>query len=179
MQLGVYLSTDADHLVMLEHSDDPATIKRLIESHPAAIVDFSAEWCGPCKQLAVDLEKVNKKYGDEVAIVKVDKDVVSGRKEVKGQVPMDKFVEILPFYADVARLGGVPVIVFFKDGKKIDKILDDGESKKGMVFGALPGLKAADNQFTSIEEIMAREKMIAGIKGAAVAETRARSPRRK
>lgn len=151
---------------MLEHTDDPATIKRLIESHPAAIVDFSTEWCGPCKQLANDLEKLNKKYGDDVTIIKVDKDIVSGRKESKGQASPQKFMELLPFYDDVSRLGGVPVLVFFKDGKKIDKILDDGEQKKGMVFGAIPGLKVSGNKFTSIEEIMAREKMIPGVKAA-------------
>lgn len=152
---------------MLKHTDDPVMIKQLIESHSAAIVDFSTEWCGPCKRLADDLERLNKKYGD-VAIIKVDKDVVSGRKKVEGQASQEKFLEVLPFYSDVARLGGVPVIVFFKNGKKIEKILDEGEQKKGMVFGAIPGLKSPGNQFVSIEEIMAREKMIAEMKPAPV-----------
>nr|MDO8111830.1 thioredoxin family protein [Candidatus Sigynarchaeota archaeon] len=149
---------------MLKHSNDPVTIKQLIESHPAAIVDFSAEWCGPCKRLAKDLEKLNLKYDDEVVIIEVDKDVVAGRKNVEGQVTTQKFVEILPFYSEVAQLGGVPVIVFFKNGKKIEKILDEGEKNNGMIFGAIPGLKAPGNQFVSIEEIMESEKMIAGIK---------------
>ncbi|MBN2150960.1 MAG: hypothetical protein JW839_05930 [Candidatus Lokiarchaeota archaeon] len=146
---------------MLVHTNDPARIKGLIEAHRAAIVDFSTEWCGPCKKLAVDLEDVEKEYGSEVAIIGVDKDVVSGRKKVEGQVDEARFAQVLPFYADVAGLGGVPVLVFFKDGKRIGKILDEGEREAGMIFGAIPGLKKPGNAFVSIEEIMEREDMVA------------------
>jgi thiol-disulfide isomerase/thioredoxin len=146
---------------MLVHTTDPQRIKDLIVTHRAAVVDFSTEWCGPCKKLAEDFKAVEKKYGDKVAIIEIDKDIVSGRKAVGGQVTEKQFIEILPFYADVARMGGVPVLVFFKDGKRIEKILDEGEQKVGIIFGAIPGLKAPGNQFVSIEEIMDREKMIA------------------
>jgi len=148
---------------MITQTDDPATIKQLIETHAAAIVDFSTEWCGPCNMLAQDLKVIEKKYGD-VAIIKVDKDVIAGRKKVDGQVDEADFKQQLPFYADVNSLGGVPVIVFLKDGKPIDKILDEGERMKGMIYGYIPAVPSPGNKTITIEEIMAREKMIDGIK---------------
>ena len=164
MQHGPLLNAVGGHPIMLIRTNDPAEIKRLIELHAAAIVDFSTEWCGPCKMLAEDLKEVEQKYGDTVAVIKVDKDIVAGRKQSEGQVAEADFAEILPFYSDVHALGGVPVIVFFKDGVRIDKILDAGEQMKGAIFGYIPGVKSPGNTSISIEEIMAREKMIPGIK---------------
>jgi thiol-disulfide isomerase/thioredoxin len=143
------------------HTEDPTEIKRLIATHPAAIVDFSTQWCGPCKRLEPELQAVDGRYGENVAIIKVDKDAVRDRSASSDAAAEKGFSDDLPFYKDVSELGGVPVIVFFKDGKLIEKILDPGESKKGMIYGLIPGLKAPGNQCISIEEIMLREKMVA------------------
>nr|MDO8083631.1 thioredoxin family protein [Candidatus Sigynarchaeum springense] len=142
---------------MIVDTTDPAKIKGLIKEHRAVIVDFSTDWCGPCKILAKDFIALEKKYGSELVIIEVDKDVVTGNKQVDGQVPEEKFVEILPFFADVVKQGGVPVLVFFKDGKLINKILDKGERFESMIFGAIPCLKKPANKCVSIEEIMDRE----------------------
>jgi thiol-disulfide isomerase/thioredoxin len=146
---------------VIVHTEDPDEIKRLIASHPAAIVDFSTQWCGPCKKLELELQTVDGRYGANLAIIKVDKDAVRDRSASSDAVAEKGFSDDLPFYKDVSDLGGVPVIVFFKDGKLIDKVLDAGEPKKGMIFGLIPGLKAPGNQSISIEEIMLREKMVA------------------
>jgi thioredoxin 1 len=46
----------------------------LIQSETPILVDFSAEWCGPCKMLAPVLSEVKKKVGDAVKIIKIDID---------------------------------------------------------------------------------------------------------
>jgi thioredoxin 1 len=45
-----------------------------ITSSGAVLVDFYADWCGPCKRLAPILDKLGKEYGDKVKIVRVDAD---------------------------------------------------------------------------------------------------------
>ena len=72
----------------------------LLKSPEPILVDFSAEWCGPCKQLKPILEQLKAKIGDSAKIIKIDVD--------KNRTLADKF-----------QIRSVPTMILFKDGKSV------------------------------------------------------------
>ena len=77
-----------------------AKFSELIKSHPKVLVDFSAEWCAPCKMLKPILKEVKDALGDEVKIIKID-------------------TEKNPALASQFQIRGVPTIILFKNGKQV------------------------------------------------------------
>ncbi len=73
---------------------------QVIKSDVPVVVDFWAEWCGPCKQIGPVLEELSSEYGDAVKIAKVDTDA---NQEW------------------AAKLGvrGIPALFIFKDGEMV------------------------------------------------------------
>lgn len=51
-----------------------SSFKKIIKSEALVLVDFYADWCGPCKMLAPILEDVKKELGDGIKIIKIDVD---------------------------------------------------------------------------------------------------------
>lgn len=69
-------------------ADDSASFQReVLDSTVPVVVDFWADWCGPCRTVAPEVEALADKYGPSIKVVKVDVDAnqeVASRYGIRG-----------------------------------------------------------------------------------------------
>ena len=76
----------------------------VLKSSTPGLVDFWAEWCGPCRALGPKLEEIAGEMKDKVKIVKLNIDENPGTPAKYG-------------------VRGIPTLIVFKDGKEVDQIV--------------------------------------------------------
>jgi len=76
----------------------------VLNSKVPVLVDFWAEWCGPCKALGPKLEEIAGEMGNKVVIAKMNVDENPGMPAKYG-------------------VRGIPTLILFKDGKEVDQIV--------------------------------------------------------
>ncbi|MFN6564416.1 MAG: thioredoxin [Nostoc sp. ChiSLP01] len=75
----------------------------LSDSDVPVLVDFYAEWCGPCQMMVPILEQVNAQLKDRLRIVKID---------------TEKYTELASQY----QIYALPTLVLFKKGEPVERI---------------------------------------------------------
>lgn len=76
----------------------------VLDSDKLTVVDFWAEWCGPCRAIGPVIEALSQEYEGKVNVGKLNVDV-------NPQVSMDYGIT------------SIPAILFIKDGKVVDKLV--------------------------------------------------------
>mgnify|MGYP000492360527 CR=1 FL=1 len=77
-----------------------ASFSEIVNGDRPVLIDFFADWCGPCKMLSPFIQEVAKELKGEVRVIKIDVD--------KNAALADKY-----------QIRGVPTMMLFKDGKSV------------------------------------------------------------
>ena len=86
----------------------------VLQAGKPVLVDFWADWCGPCKMIAPALEEISEELADKIDIVKMD---IMENTGVPGEIGVQS----------------IPLLVLFKDGKPVAQKL--GAAPKSQLKG--------------------------------------------
>jgi thioredoxin 1 len=83
---------------LIKHVSDASFDADVLQSKKPVLVDYWAEWCGPCKMIAPILDEVAGAYGDKLQIAKMN---VDENRDIPGKFG----------------IRGIPTLMIFKDGQ--------------------------------------------------------------
>lgn len=86
------------------HLDDKNFKKEVVDSKQPVLVDFWADWCGPCKMVAPVIEEISKEYAGKVKVAKIN-------------------VEEAANTATNFGIMSIPTLMLFKNGKVVKQIV--------------------------------------------------------
>ncbi len=84
-----------------------ATLDSVLDTDKLVVIDFWAEWCGPCKMIGPIIEEIGEEYKDKVIV---------------GKLNVDENDETTGKYG----IRNIPTVLFIKDGKVVDKLVGAG-----------------------------------------------------
>jgi thioredoxin 1 len=87
---------------MIHSLTDANFEEQVIRSDKLAVVDFSAEWCGPCRMVSPIIHELADDYNDRI---------------VTGEVDVDENPQVTLKY----KVRNIPTVLFFKNGEVVDK----------------------------------------------------------
>ena len=86
-------------MVEIKHATDATFEELVLKNDKPVVVDFWAAWCGPCRMVAPELERLAEKYDGSVEVVKVD-------------------VDANPGISQAFNILSLPTIAFFRPGQQ-------------------------------------------------------------
>ncbi len=89
---------------------DSKTFGEVVERNPVVVVDFYADWCGPCKVVAPIMEKLAREYDGKAKFTKLD-------------------VDDSPSIANQFGIMSIPTLIVFRNGKPAEKFVGAAPAK--------------------------------------------------
>ena len=96
----------------------------VLKATKPVLVDFWAEWCGPCRQIAPSLDQISEELSDQVTVAKVD-------------------IEASPTTPSRYGVRGIPTMMLFKDGQMASMKVGAMPKQKILDWLAESGVRAA------------------------------------